>query len=217
MLEASRAAGMAALAAGEPERAVRTLRAVWEHMLSQGVADPGAFPVAPDLVEALAQVGAMQEARAVAGRLREQAEAQEHPWGLASATRCTAVIRLASSYDEAAVGDLAAAAAGTYGYQDVTNGSAGTVSVTPTSGSTSTTFTITWAAATLNITNYVFDVQIKRPGSSSFADWKTGVSTLKASFTPDSGTGTYSFRARVRNALTSDAIAYSAAKSISVR
>jgi DNA-binding CsgD family transcriptional regulator/tetratricopeptide (TPR) repeat protein len=109
-LEASRASGMAALLTGEPDRAAPVLRAVWEHMLDHGVADPGAFPIAPDLVEALAEAGEIGEARAVTGRLREQAEAQEHPWGLATAARCTAVTRLASSYDESAANDLAVAA-----------------------------------------------------------------------------------------------------------
>jgi DNA-binding CsgD family transcriptional regulator len=110
-LEASRAAGMAALLAGEQERAARVLRAVWEYTLGQGVADPGAFPVAPDLVEALAEIGEIGEARAVTARLREQARAQQHPWGLAAAARCAAVIRLTTSYDEEAANDLAAAAA----------------------------------------------------------------------------------------------------------
>ena len=108
--EASRAIGMAALAAGEPERAIRTLLAVWEQTLREGVEDPGAFPVAPDLVEALVETGGTAEARAVAGRLRELAEAQQHPWGLAAAKRSSAVIQLGSSFDEQAAAELAEAA-----------------------------------------------------------------------------------------------------------
>ena len=110
-LAASRAAGMAALLAGEPDRAARVLGAVWEHLLGHGVADPGAFPVSPDLVEALVMAGDIGEARAVTGKLREQARAQQHPWGLATAVRCAAVIRLTTAYDEQAASDLAAAAA----------------------------------------------------------------------------------------------------------
>ncbi len=45
-------------------------------------------------------------------RLRELAEQQEHPWGLASAKRCAALVRLASPpYDEEAAAELAEAAA----------------------------------------------------------------------------------------------------------
>ena len=38
-----------------PSKAAESLRAVWEHMQREGVDDPGAFPVAPDLVEALVE------------------------------------------------------------------------------------------------------------------------------------------------------------------
>jgi DNA-binding NarL/FixJ family response regulator len=109
--EASRAIGMAALLAGEPERAAQTLLAVWEQTLGEGVEDPGAFPVAPDLVEALVETGDVEAARAVAGRLCELAETQQHPWGLASAKRCGAVVQLSLSFDEQAAADLAEAAA----------------------------------------------------------------------------------------------------------
>ena len=57
------------------------LRAVWEHTQREGVDEPGAFPVAPDLVEALDGARRLDEARAVTARLRELAEQQEHPWG----------------------------------------------------------------------------------------------------------------------------------------
>ena len=56
-LEALRAAGLAALLARDPERAAGSLAAVWEHTVREGVEDPGAFPVAGDLVEALAEAG----------------------------------------------------------------------------------------------------------------------------------------------------------------
>src|SRR5262249_37733522 len=56
-LEAQRVAGLAALLQREPERAASSLAAVWEHTEREGVEDPGAFPVAGDLVEALAEAG----------------------------------------------------------------------------------------------------------------------------------------------------------------
>ena len=65
-----------------------TCGAVWEHTAREGIDEPGAFPVAPDLVEALAELGELAEAQAVTDRLRDLAERQEHPWGLATAQRC---------------------------------------------------------------------------------------------------------------------------------
>jgi DNA-binding CsgD family transcriptional regulator len=110
-LEALRARGLAALLAHEPARAAESLGAAWEHTQREGVEEPGVFPVAPDLVEALVELGELDEAAAVAARLREQAEEQAHPWGLATAKRCEALVRLASQKDEVAASDLEQAAA----------------------------------------------------------------------------------------------------------
>ena len=46
-----------------PERAAESLRSVWEHTEREGVDEPGVFPVAPDLVEALAELGEHEAAR----------------------------------------------------------------------------------------------------------------------------------------------------------
>lgn len=99
-LEAVRARGIAALLAGEPDRAVESLGAVWDHTQSEGVGDPGAFPVAPDFVEALVDVGDAAQARTVTERLRVLAERQEHPWGLASVARCDVLVRFTSKREE---------------------------------------------------------------------------------------------------------------------
>ena len=64
MLEALRARGIAGLLAHEPARAAESLRGVWEHTQREGVDEPGAFPVAPELVEALAGLGELDEAHA---------------------------------------------------------------------------------------------------------------------------------------------------------
>ncbi len=109
-LEVLRARGIAALFAHEPERAAGALGEVWEHTLREGVADPGAFPVAGDLVEALVWLGRIAEADAVTAHLRDLAERQEHRWALATVGRCAAVARLASGYDERAAARLADAA-----------------------------------------------------------------------------------------------------------
>lgn len=110
-LEVGRALGVAALLAGRPERAAEALGPVWEHARREGINDPGAFPVAPDLVEALIALGRLSEAAAVTSRLRDLASSQDHPWGLATADRCAAAIALASGYDDNAAAQLAAAAA----------------------------------------------------------------------------------------------------------
>jgi DNA-binding NarL/FixJ family response regulator len=100
VLESQRALGIGALLARDPGRAVGLLGAVWRHTVREAVDEPGAFPVAPDLVEALVELGELDQARAVADRLRRLAHEQQHPWGLASAKRCAAVIRLASARDD---------------------------------------------------------------------------------------------------------------------
>jgi DNA-binding CsgD family transcriptional regulator len=96
LLEAWRARGLAALLANDPAAAAESLRSVWEHTQREGVDDPGVFPVAPELVEALVGLGELDEAHAVTNRLSELAREQEHPWGLATAKRCQALVRLGS-------------------------------------------------------------------------------------------------------------------------
>ena len=53
-LEADHVLALAALQSGEPEAAEALLRGVLDHVVGAGLLEPGAFPVAPDLVEALA-------------------------------------------------------------------------------------------------------------------------------------------------------------------
>jgi DNA-binding CsgD family transcriptional regulator len=61
------------------------------------------LPVEPELVEALGELGRLDQALAVTERLERLAEEQEHPWGLPSAARCRALLLLASDeYDRAA-------------------------------------------------------------------------------------------------------------------
>lgn len=101
LLGTRRAEGTAALLAHDPGRAVERLRQVWEHTEREGVYDPGALPVAPELVDALAASDELAEAHAVTDRLRQLAEQQEHPWGLATVQRCAGLLSLAGgSYDE---------------------------------------------------------------------------------------------------------------------
>jgi len=106
-LEALRARGMAALLAGDAARAAEALRSVWGHTDAEGVEEPGVFPVAPELVEALVELEEPDEARRVTERLETLAREQEHPWGSATAKRCRAVISLAEAPDVEAADDLA--------------------------------------------------------------------------------------------------------------
>jgi DNA-binding CsgD family transcriptional regulator len=111
-LEALRARGIAGLMRHDLGSALESLRPVWEHAQREGIDEPGAFPVAPDLVEALVGSGATAEASAVTERIRELARRQRHPWGLATAKRCEAVIRLtADDHVHAAAEALEEAAA----------------------------------------------------------------------------------------------------------
>ncbi len=101
-LEALRARGIAALLGHDSATAVESLRTVWEHTVREGVDEPGVFPVAPELVESLIEVGEPKEARAVVTRLRRLADKQRHPWGRVTAKRCSAMLELASGYDQCA-------------------------------------------------------------------------------------------------------------------
>jgi DNA-binding CsgD family transcriptional regulator len=111
-LEGLRARGIAALLAGEPARAAEWLGAVWDHTAREGVDEPGVFPVAPELVEALVALGEIEQARTVTSRLGTLAGQQEHPWGVVTARRSGALIRLAAPPDDQdAAAELEAAAA----------------------------------------------------------------------------------------------------------
>jgi DNA-binding CsgD family transcriptional regulator len=105
-LEATRALGLARLLAREPEPALDAFRWVWAHTESEGVSDPGAFPAAPELVEALVELDEVDEATRVAERLAGLAEAQAHPWGRAATQRSRALIHLAEGFGDAAAAEL---------------------------------------------------------------------------------------------------------------
>jgi DNA-binding CsgD family transcriptional regulator len=97
--EARRAAGMAALFAGDAAAAAAHLRPLWDHARHEHLDEPGAMPVAPHLVAALIEEGEPDQAAEITGRLAELAEEQEHPWGLATVLRCRALLRYGSGAD----------------------------------------------------------------------------------------------------------------------
>jgi DNA-binding CsgD family transcriptional regulator len=108
--EAWRARGIVALFRHEPKEAAEALRPIWEHTVQEGIEELGIWPMAPDLVEPLVELAEMDEALAVTERLERLAEDQEHPWGLASAKRCRAMLSLATAYGEDAAALLREAA-----------------------------------------------------------------------------------------------------------
>lgn len=111
-LEAIRARGLVALAAGDAATAVASLSAVWEHTRREAIDEPGVFPVAPDLVDALCETGQTAEAHAVVDELALLAEHLDHPWARLGARRASAVIGLAEHGDhEGATSVLAEVAA----------------------------------------------------------------------------------------------------------
>ena len=93
------------------------------------------------------------------------------------------------------------AGAGTYPVIDSMTSHTSKVTIAPTvspkSGTTSTTFTIKMASSVLSFP-YVEDVFVKRPGTTSFALLTTSAAT-SITFTPDAGTGTYTFETQLRN------------------
>jgi hypothetical protein len=110
-------------------------------------------------------------------------------------------------------------AAGSYPYWDKTTFHRGSIEVPtlvqPTTGDRGTTFTVTWSA-TPRAAGFVFDIQIQRPADVSFSRWKYGKTAPSAQFIPDAGSGTYWFRARLRNKLTGKHSGWSPAVAITV-
>ena len=91
------------------------------------------------------------------------------------------------------------------------------VTVSPASGTSTTNFTITAAAADLPAA-LVEDVQIKRPGTTAWSQWKvlTETTGFNPGFIADGGVGTYSFRSRTRNPTSRAATDYSLTATLSV-
>ena len=88
----------------------------------------------------------------------------------------------------------------------------------PATAARGTAFTVTWSSTTA-ASGFNFDVQVKVPGSSQWADWKKDQTAKSASYTvPANGaTGAYYFRAKMQKGTNNaTASAYSAAKKVTV-
>lgn len=109
--EVRRARGLIALLQHDAAAAAEAFGPVWEHTEREGIHNPGVFPVAGDLVEALTQLGRVTEAEEVADILERRSVEQEHPWGLATARRCRGVLAAARGETDDAIANLDGAAA----------------------------------------------------------------------------------------------------------
>lgn len=87
--------------------------------------------------------------------------------------------------------------------------------VAPAAGDTSTPFLVTWSSAAPP-SGYVFDAQVRYPAATTFVNWQTGQTATGATFLPDHGTGTYTFRGRLRATVTGKASAWSPYRSVPV-
>jgi DNA-binding CsgD family transcriptional regulator len=93
--EVERARALAALLAARPDEAVERLAPIHAHLEREGVTDPGVFPIASDLVDALVLAGRTGEAPAAVAALSRAGVELDHPWARLSAVRCDATLRLA--------------------------------------------------------------------------------------------------------------------------
>jgi hypothetical protein len=64
-------------------------------------------------------------------------------------------------------------------------------------GTLSSTFKIAWAS-NAPPSGYVYDIEIRRPGYTTYTYWKHGTTAVSATFKPDHGRGTYTFLMRLR-------------------
>ena len=85
----------------------------------------------------------------------------------------------------------------------------------PATGSTTTTFALTWAAAPPPA-GYSEDVQVMRPGTTTWASLFKATTATSGAFVPNNGTGTYKFRCRFRRTSGTGASAYTAAVTVKV-
>jgi ATP/maltotriose-dependent transcriptional regulator MalT len=94
--------GFLELSLGDPEAADRILRPLAARLASSGWREPSIHGELPNAIEALVELGELEEARRLLAELKDRLRRIESPWGEASAGRCEGLIL-------AAEGDLAAA------------------------------------------------------------------------------------------------------------
>lgn len=109
--------------------------------------------------------------------------------------------------------------AGTYAYHCTYHqalGMVGTIRVLMIKAPAATGgYTIRWSSASTAPANRNFDVQIKRPNSSAWQDFKMATTKLSAHFAPTT-TGLYHFQARTRNTSNGRVSGYSPPLSVTI-
>jgi plastocyanin len=107
--------------------------------------------------------------------------------------------------------------AGGYAYTcTIHDGMTGVVRVRlKATGSPGAGWDVRWSSLEHRPTNRTFDVQIKRPESTSWASFRTGVTALLATFNP-ARSGSYQFRARTRIVSSGLKTAWSPAREVSI-
>jgi DNA-binding CsgD family transcriptional regulator len=98
--------GLLALSEGDNESAARELAEAARLLDAMGFGHPGAFPVLPDAIEALACTGDHSGAEALLARLERQAADVDSLWALAACERCRGTVALARGDADAAVPPL---------------------------------------------------------------------------------------------------------------
>jgi uncharacterized repeat protein (TIGR01451 family) len=110
-------------------------------------------------------------------------------------------------------------AAGGYTFTDTATGHTIKLNVpmtaTPSTGSTSTSFTLRWAASAPPA-GFSEDVQVTYPGTSTWVTIIKSSTATSAAFTPNKGTGTYKFRARLKRTSGGGASSYTTNATIKV-
>jgi DNA-binding CsgD family transcriptional regulator/tetratricopeptide (TPR) repeat protein len=100
-VKARGALGMLALVTGDADAAPSQLAPAVGALEVGGVGNPNQFRIHPDLVEAYARLGRMEEAKSVAASLERQARATGIAWSLGAAMRCRALVVDADAAAEA--------------------------------------------------------------------------------------------------------------------
>jgi ATP/maltotriose-dependent transcriptional regulator MalT len=103
------ALGLLALSEGDTAGAAHHLSEAADLLEEMGYANPGAFPVLPDAVEALAASGDPVRAAELLERLHLEAEAVDSPWARAAAHRARGALGLFGGDPDGAVESLAEA------------------------------------------------------------------------------------------------------------
>jgi DNA-binding CsgD family transcriptional regulator len=98
--------GLLALSEGDNDTAAGELAETAELVEEIGYQHPGAFPVLPDAIEALASSGRLKAAEELLARLERQSAAVGSSWALAACDRCRGAILLARGAPDDAVAPL---------------------------------------------------------------------------------------------------------------